>query len=158
METLEKTLTKPVAQNNKIMDRKFNIFIVDDSDIFRALAEKIIEDLNIRFSGIASFRSGEGCLSVIDENPDIVLLDYQLGKGIDGLETLKQIKKYSPDSKVIAMTAFDNFLVSTKFRLWGASDYITKGGRDVVERIQKSVKRLLNEIKFEEKLKGGIAW
>jgi len=151
---------------------KYKIFVVEDSDIFRELISRFVEDIdgreflvkNENFE-IHSYRSGEECLKDIGMKPDIVLLDYYLNGNppqehedlIDGLETLKQIKKESPDSKIIAVTAQGDFWVSTQFYLWGASDYISKGP-GIREKIQKSVKKMIrlieSEKEFKEKNKG----
>jgi CheY-like chemotaxis protein len=152
----------PIMNHNK---RKYKIFVVEDSDIFRELIARFVEDIDNReFIGrnehfeIESFRSGEDCLNAISKQPDIVLLDYYLDGNsserdlIDGLETLKQIKKYSPKSKIIAVTSQGDFWVSTQFYLWGASDYISKGP-GIREKIQKSVKNMLRLIDAEDELR-----
>jgi CheY-like chemotaxis protein len=144
---------------------KYKIFVVEDSDIFRELISRFVEDIDSReFIGkndkieIESFRSGEDCLKAISKKPDIVLLDYYLDDNtgekelIDGLETLKQIKKYSPKSKIIAVTSQGDLWVSTQFYLWGASDYISKGP-GIREKIQKSVKNMLRMIDAEDALR-----
>lgn len=161
--TGEKTF--PIMRTYK---RKYKIFVVEDSDIFRELLSKFVEDIdstnfltkNEHFE-IESFTSGEACIQALEKNkPDIVLLDYYLnGQApknpedlIDGLETLKQIKKISPDSKIVAITSQGDFWVSTQFYLWGASDYISKG-HGIREKVQKSIKNLLRLINTEEELK-----
>lgn len=149
-------------------NRKYKIFVVEDSDIFRELLSRFVEDIDSReflsanknFE-IHSFRSGEECLKALSKiKPDIVLLDYYLnGQApknpndlIDGLETLKQIKSFSPHSKIIAVTSQGDFWVSTQFYLWGASDYISKGP-GIREKVQKSVKNLLRLIDAEDELR-----
>jgi CheY-like chemotaxis protein len=145
--------------------RKYKIFVVEDSDIFRELLSRFVEDIDSReFLGkdehfeIESFRSGEDCLKAIAKEPDIVLLDYYLDGNstekdlIDGLETLKQIKKYSPKTKIIAVTSQGDFWVSTQFYLWGAADYISKGP-GIREKVQKSVKNILRLIDAEDELR-----
>jgi CheY-like chemotaxis protein len=151
-----------IMSHNK---RKYKIFVVEDSDIFRELITRFVEDIDNReFIGkneqfeIESFRSGEDCLNAISKQPDIVLLDYYLDGTsserdlIDGLETLKQIKKYSPKTKIIAVTSQGDFWVSTQFYLWGAADYISKGP-GIREKIQKSVKNMLRLIDAEDELR-----
>ena len=147
--------------------RKYKIFVVEDSDIFRELLSRFIEDIdgreflskNENFE-IFSFTNGEDCIKAInDHKPDIVLMDYYLNGNapsnpddlIDGLEALKQIKKYCPKTKIIAVTSQGDFWVSTQFYLWGASDYISKGP-GIREKVQKSVKNLLKLIDSEEEL------
>lgn len=146
--------------------RKYKIFVVEDSDIFRELLSRFVEDINGReflsknenFE-IYSFPTGEDCIKALDKKPDIVLLDYYLNGNppkdpedlIDGLETLKQIKKFSPKTKIIAVTSQGDFWVSTQFYLWGASDYISKGP-GIREKVQKSVKNLIRLIDAEEEI------
>ncbi len=157
----------PVMNTTQHKKHKFKIFVVEDSDIFRELLARFVEDINGRefltknenFE-IHSFRSGEECINELSKcKPDIVLLDYYLnGQApkvpedlIDGLETLKQIKKYSPKSKIIAVTSQGDFWVSTQFYLWGASDYISKGP-GIREKVQKSVRNLMRLIDAEKEM------
>ncbi|MBD3385942.1 response regulator [candidate division KSB1 bacterium] len=70
--------------------------------------------------------SGEACLNSLKESiPDLVLLDIQM-PGIDGLETLKQIKQMDSRIPVIMMTAHGTIERAVQSMKLGAYDFLTK--------------------------------
>ena len=43
------------------------------------------------YSNISSFTTGEACLEHLEENPDVILLDYNLDANVPGAKNGKQI-------------------------------------------------------------------
>ena len=77
---------------------KIKIFLVDDDALFLKSLE--IDFLNHADFKIETFPTGEACLKSLSQNPDVIILDYQLD-GIDptamnGIETLNKIKEINP--------------------------------------------------------------
>lgn len=148
--------------NTKDMEKKFVIFVVEDSDIYRELLSKFINDIdnesfyeeNKRYS-IKSFSSGEECLKAMSERPDIVVLDYFLDgyanvKGsMNGLQTLRQIKNKSPETHVVIISSQGDFRVTSRLYQNGASDYISKEP-GIRERLQSSLAKLMRIIEQKE--------
>jgi len=67
-----------------------NILIVDDESAIRQSLQGALEDEGYK---AATVESGERCLEVLKKQPfEVVLLDIWL-PGIDGLETLSQIRQ-----------------------------------------------------------------
>ncbi len=100
------------------------ILIVDDE-------EKIRNNLALLLRGrehqVTTAASGEQALEIAPElGPDLVLLDIEL-PGIDGLETLRQLRLRFSAIDIIMMTAFGTIpsAVVAMMRS-GAYDYITK--------------------------------
>ena len=100
------------------------IAIIDDE-------QDIIDILNkfLSRSGkfdITSFTNPLNALNLAKSNQyDLILLDIMMPQ-MDGIDFLKEIKKSSPNTKVIMMTAFstqDKIIDSSKT---GADDYLTK--------------------------------
>jgi two-component SAPR family response regulator len=81
--------------------------------------------------------------------PDIVFLDINMPE-IKGTSLFTQIKKVCPLTQIVFVTAYDEYAVEA-FEL-NASDYIVKPIRK--ERLQKTIKRLKNSNKTEEKSSG----
>ncbi len=99
------------------------ILVVDDEDSIRQSLEGILEDEGFE-SAFAS--TGEECLAKISsEDPDLVLLDIWM-PGIDGLETLKRIKKSRPQQLVIMMSGHGTIETAVKATQLGAYDFIEK--------------------------------
>jgi DNA-binding NtrC family response regulator len=71
-------------------------------------------------------RSGEEALTTLKNNPvDVVVLDVKM-PGMDGIETLKQIKKIRPLVEVIMLTGHANMEVAIEGMELGAFDYLMK--------------------------------
>ena len=74
------------------------ILIVDDEEGIRESLSGIFEDEGY---DVITARSGEEALKILKEqNVDLILLDVWL-PGIDGVQTLKEIKNIKPDIPVI---------------------------------------------------------
>ncbi len=100
-----------------------SILVVDDENSIRLSLEGILEDEGFRTSFAAT---GEECLSIIQtEDPDLVLLDIWM-PGIDGLETLKKIRKMRPQQLVVMMSGHGSIETAVKATRLGAFDFIEK--------------------------------
>lgn len=100
------------------------ILIVDDEDAIRNL---FVEALNELGYDCDVARNGLECLEKFYRvrNYDVVLLDVQMPE-LNGIETLKKLKSYSPDLSVIMVSAsreIENVRVALKE---GAYDYVFK--------------------------------
>lgn len=102
---------------------KARVLIVDDEkDLCWAIREKLHE------SGYdAEFvLSGEEALESLDkEKFDLAVLDYKM-HGLNGLETLEQIRRRHPGVSVIFITAHGDQNLARKSLDLGASDYVHK--------------------------------
>jgi len=65
----------------------------------------------------------EGLEKFNHHKPDLVTLDIHM-VGINGLETLKQIRETSRDIPIILCTAYGEY--KQDFRSWGSDAYIVK--------------------------------
>ncbi|MCF8257249.1 MAG: response regulator [Flavobacteriales bacterium] len=145
------------------MERKIKIFVVEDSDIYRELISSFIYTMDRGYLSpqesnfdIRSFSTGEHCIGEMGERPDIVVLDYHLDgyknhpDCMDGLDTLKLIKHYSPSTHVVVITADRDTTLANEFIVNGASDYVSKEP-GVREKLQHSVARLIRIVRRELK-------
>jgi DNA-binding NtrC family response regulator len=83
--------------------------------------------LEVEEHQVATASTGEEALEIVEKGltPDLVLLDL-LMPGIDGLETLENLRKLRPSVKVVILSCVsDTKKVVQAIRL-GATDYITK--------------------------------
>jgi two-component system, chemotaxis family, protein-glutamate methylesterase/glutaminase len=103
------------------------VLIVDDSPVFRKLLSLALEPSSeVQIAGTAA--SGAMGLSRISQlHPDIITLDMDM-PGMNGLQTLAEIRKLYPDLPVImisTLTARGTPVTLDGLSL-GASDYMTK--------------------------------
>lgn len=125
------------------------IFIVEDDKFYAGVIRHALESRN--FMNVKIFSSGEDCLNNMDLNPEIILMDYRLGDDqMDGLETMKQIRKMGNDVQIIFLTGVDKLEVATNTIKAGAYDYVVKS-EAAIERIRNIIRRITfeNHIKKE---------
>ena len=104
------------------MDR-IKVLVVDDE---RDFLVPITKRLGLRDLEVAAANSGEEALAVLPEfGPDVVVLDVKM-PGMDGIETIRQIKKNHPLVEVILLTGHANLEASLQGMELGAFDYLLK--------------------------------
>lgn len=112
--------------------------MVDDHSIVREGLRRIIDDTEgINVAAEAS--TGEEALDLIMENKfDLVLLDISM-PGKNGLQTLKEIKKYDQKLPVLMLSMHAEEQYAMRAIKAGASGYLTKdtASEQLVEAIQK---------------------
>ncbi len=99
------------------------ILTVDDEPINHKLIKKIMNDEPMY--EIISVISGKDAVKILDQQKfDLIMLDLMM-PDMDGLETLKQIRK-KHQTPVVLMTGDKNLATSTEFAALGCDDYVTK--------------------------------
>jgi two-component system chemotaxis response regulator CheB len=129
---------------------KIRVLIVDDAVVFRRLvAEEINKDPALEVVGTAA--NGRTALARLSQvNPDVVILDIEMPE-LDGLATLKELRKTRPRLPVIMFSALtERGAEATLDALaLGATDYFTKptnaGGLDASLEVIRD--QLIPEIK-----------
>ena len=115
------------------------IFVVEDDNFFATMVKEFLS--KNAFKDIAVFNSGEAALEQLHEGPEIVILDYQLGK-ISGLDVLRKIKSVNPNTQVIFLSGQEKMTVAIKALKYGAYDYLEKGAGNL-ERLKHLIERIL---------------
>lgn len=105
------------------MENAIRVLIVDDEDDFR---ETIVKRLNARKLQAEGASSGIKALDVLKEKQfDVMVLDVKMPE-MDGIETLRHVKKMTPDVEVIMLTGHASVEFALKGMQLGAFDYIMK--------------------------------
>jgi len=99
------------------------ILLIDDDESLRRVTEYNLT--KARFKVITAESGRAGLKKFIATNPDLVITDVKLGD-MDGLKILASIKKESPDTPVIVITAFGSIEMAVKAMHEGAFNFITK--------------------------------
>jgi sodium-dependent dicarboxylate transporter 2/3/5 len=96
-------MQKP-APNDKNSVRP-TILIIDDEDRFR---QALARQLEVRDFTVLDTNNGEDAIKIVrHDNPAVVILDQKM-PGMDGIQTLKEIKKIRPEVQVIMHTGHGN--------------------------------------------------
>lgn len=114
------------------------IFIVDDEPAITKLLSYWAKDKwNYK---IEIFSRGEDALKKLSLKPDLILLDIML-PGLDGIETLKQIKQFDADLPVIMLSAQGRIEVALEAIRIGAYDYFPKPID--IQRLEPAIKNAI---------------
>jgi two-component system OmpR family response regulator len=118
----------------------FRILIVDDEDDFR---EAIIKRLRARKVDIEGANSGLKALEILNEKDfDVVVLDVKM-PGMDGIETLREIKLKKPLVEVIMLTGHASVESGIQGMQLGAFDYVMKPVAldDLMDKVRQAYER-----------------
>lgn len=82
-------------------DQELTVLLIDDEDRFR---EALSRQLAHRGFNVLNTSNGEDAIKIVrHENPEVVILDQKM-PGMDGIQTLKELKKIRPEVQVIMHT------------------------------------------------------
>ena len=118
-----------------------NILVVDDEGDF---LETLMNRLKKRNIGTIGCASGEEAVRLAKEHQfDVVILDIKMPGGMDGIETLREIKRIRPEAEVILLTGHASLETSVEGMKQGAYDYLLKPIRleDLLEKLVQALER-----------------
>ena len=121
------------------------VLIVDDNESIINSLEGILSDEG--FEVHHAFNGYEALKSIDRLSPDIVLLDIWM-PGMDGIETLKEIKKTSPNLPVVMITGHGTIESAVDATRSGAFDFLEKPLS--IDRVIVTINNALNFRKLEE--------
>ncbi|MBF9002189.1 MULTISPECIES: two-component system response regulator NarL [Vibrio] len=119
---------------------KSTIMIVDDHPLFRKGLQRFIayeEDLEVT----KECHSGAEALeSALQDDPDLILLDLNM-QGMDGLETLRQMRAKGVTARIVMLTVSDTEEDVLTAMQYGADGYLLKDmePEDIVANIKQAV-------------------
>ena len=124
------------------------ILIVDDDAEFRENVKEILDN-----AGYANDMAGSAkqAMEKLDAKDfDVILLDFMM-PGLDGINALGELKRVSPHSKIIMITAFASIENAVTAIKKGASEYISKPFK--IDALLLMIKQVLEELRFEGEIK-----
>jgi DNA-binding NtrC family response regulator len=126
------------------------ILLVDDEVPF---VETMTKRLTKRNLTVLSAYSGKEGLEKLKEHPEIdaVILDVKM-PGMDGIETLREIKKTFPLVEVIMLTGHATVETAIDGMKLGAFDYLMKPC-DIEELVSKVDEARVKKARHEEKIR-----
>jgi CheY-like chemotaxis protein len=136
--SLKNKIAEPLPNSNG----KPKILMVEDNSGNRTLFTRYLEkdfDLDIAENGISGIAKAD------TKQYSLILMDINLGPGIDGIETLKRIRALPNYSYVpiIAVTAYAMPWDKQKFLDYGFDDYLQKplDRNELIEKINDLIKK-----------------
>jgi two-component system, NtrC family, response regulator AtoC len=127
----------------------YSILVVDDEALTLRTISRALRDEG--FEAMLA-TSGEDALEIFArEHPTLCLLDVVL-PGIDGIEVLRQIKRQSPGTIVIMMSAHHMVDRAVEAMKLGAYDYLTKPFHlaDMVNTIRRALEMLSLRVRVRD--------
>ena len=101
----------------------FRVLLVDDEADFLDTLVKRMNKRKVLAQGVGS---GEDAIAYLNRNEvDVVVLDVKM-PGMDGIETLREVKKKFPLTEVIMLTGHASMEVAIEGMELGAFDYLMK--------------------------------
>lgn len=126
------------------------VLLVDDEETFVKTMAKRLENRNLET--LTAF-SGADALETLKthQNLDVVVLDVKM-PGMDGLETLKEIKNRFPLMEVIMLTGYATIESGIQGMKLGAYDFLMKPC-DIEELVSKVKDAAVKKREHEDKIK-----
>jgi CheY-like chemotaxis protein len=100
------------------------VLVVDDSRTMRSIVCKILAGSRFVLE-VSEAEEGQDALAKVANGCDLVLLDCNM-PGIDGFETLAQIRQVAPRVDVVMMTATEDEAMSDRAQASGAVAFLKK--------------------------------
>jgi DNA-binding NtrC family response regulator len=130
------------------------VLLVDDEQEF---TEVLSERMRSRGLQVVTADSGPSALEKAEhESFDAIILDIKM-PGMDGIETLRRLRKINPNLQVIMLTGQATVRAGIEATRLGALDFLEKPAdlRQILEKVDqaKTNKMLLVEEQNEEKIK-----
>ncbi len=128
---------------------KPNVLVIDDEEDF---LETIVKRLLRRGIDATGADSGQEALRILQEQSfDVVILDVRM-PGMDGIETLRELKKTTPLTEVIMLTGHGSIESGIQGMQLGAFDYVIKPAdfEELIEKVNRAAER---KMLHEERLR-----
>jgi len=120
--------------------RGSTILLVDDEKVFTSNMSKLLTSRGYRVSAV---NDGDSAIRALQENSyDVVVLDLKM-PGMDGITTLKEVKKLGLFTETLILTGHGSIDTALDALKLGAYDYLTKPCEidDLVEKIEGAWKK-----------------
>ena len=101
-----------------------SVLVIDDEQDF---LDTLVNRLKKRKIDTTGVKSGEEALELMEQRQfDVVILDVKMPGGMDGIQTLREIKKKQPLVEVLLLTGHASVETSIEGMKLGAFDYLLK--------------------------------
>ncbi len=122
-------------------DRTITVFLADDHTIVRQGLAKLLEG-EPYLKVVGGAQNGREAVKKVESlKPDIVIMDISMPL-LNGIEATRQIKKISPQTKVIILSMHCHDRYISELFSYGASGYLVKDctGSDIIKGISAVIR------------------
>jgi DNA-binding NarL/FixJ family response regulator len=133
----------PAAPDSTYFDRPPRVLIADDHPLFSQALRHALTDW--QFEVLEPARNGAEAVEIaIRERPDVVLMDLHMPV-LDGIGATRQVRAFSPDTRVVAITSDDAPAISTAARDAGASIVLLKtcAPDDLLDAVRRTASEVI---------------
>jgi DNA-binding NtrC family response regulator len=118
-----------------------NVLLIDDEEAFLGAIKRRLEKRGLK---IKQALSGQEGIRALHDNPDtdVVILDVKM-PGMDGIQTLREIKRLFPIVEVIMLTAHGTIETAIEGMNLGAFDFLMKPCEmgDLMAKVEQARRR-----------------
>lgn len=139
----------------------YRVLIADDEGIMLEALKNIITSNFGSECELAFAKTGRAVIELAESfRPDIAFMDIQM-PGINGIQAIREIRKFCSATKFIIITAYDKFDYAKEAINLGVMEYLTKPVKrqvivDVLERVMREIdserKLHSDKLRIQEKL------
>ncbi len=128
---------------------KMKIMLVDDEERFLTTTKKLLSKKGIDL--LTALSGGEALEMLNSHSIHVVILDVKM-PGMDGMATLREIKRQHPLTEVIMLTGHATVESAVEGLKSGATDYLMKPA-DIDELLEKAEEAFEKRKRLEEKIR-----
>lgn len=130
----------------------YNLLIADDEELERRTIKSILLKNFEEVFNIYEARNGREAIEIADRvKPDIVIMDIKM-PGINGMEAIKEIRRFLREGYFIVLTAYDYFDYAKEAIEYDVKEYMLKPFKrnEFIEKIEQAV-RFIENIKAKRR-------
>lgn len=141
-------------------NKPIHLILVEDDEtdfvIFKGMLSRI-QQIKFQLEWASSFQKG---VELLDRDiPDILLLDYRLGKGANaptGLDFIKEVNRRELNVPIVVLTGTGSYAIDVQAMELGAVDYIPKHSLSP-DLLERSVRYALDRFKAQNDLHSALS-
>ena len=106
--------------------RPWRVLVVDDDPDFHPLLDVLFE-IDGRFTVVGHAEDGAAALALAERHPpDAVVMDLAMPEGMDGWETIPELRRRLPETPILVFSAFPEPFTLVQVLSAGADAYLNK--------------------------------